>query len=270
MDERIASVEREPKTKSMIEFDTEYACSIKALGVKENNQIKPTTRFFSGKMLMFAKLSLKSFICDLIETFVFPNAATKEIYNKNEIEYVYIYQILTYTDSAALQFLFICSEKSTKNDREYRDEIFGVISSNDIFKRFDTSHKFWEKFEARDEKTRKKLGLFEIEDIDDPCEITIAVNLKEYIEKLSSDEINKKHKGLRKGADGMGMANYDRRINSVRNIERFGKVQNEHLSQHRFLVKHNEMHLQELKRCKFAQINDKRYYFEDGIVSLPF
>ena len=30
------------------------------------------------------------------------------------------------------------------------------------------------------------------------------------------------------------------------------------------------MHLQEVKKCKFAQINDKRYYFEDGIVSLPF
>ena len=74
VDEKIASVERKPKMRSMIEFDTEYACSIKALGVKENNQIKPTARFFSGKMLMFAKLSLKSFIYDLAETFVFPNA----------------------------------------------------------------------------------------------------------------------------------------------------------------------------------------------------
>ena len=119
MDEKIASVEREPKTKSVIEFDTEYACSIEALGVKENNQIKPTTTRFSGKMLMFAKLSLKSFIYDLIETFVFSNATTKEIYDKNNIEYVYIYQILTDTDSTALQFLFICSEKGTKNNHEF-------------------------------------------------------------------------------------------------------------------------------------------------------
>ena len=50
VDERIASVEREPKTKSIIEFDTEYPYSIKALGVKENSEIKTTTRFFSGKM----------------------------------------------------------------------------------------------------------------------------------------------------------------------------------------------------------------------------
>ena len=88
MEERIASVEREAKTRSVIEFDTEYACSIKALGTKENKTIKPTTRFFSGKMLMFAKLSLKSFIYDLIETFVFANETTREIYEKNDLEYV--------------------------------------------------------------------------------------------------------------------------------------------------------------------------------------
>ena len=80
----------------------------------------------------------------------------------------------------------------------------------------------------------------------------------------------KKRKGFRKGTDGMNIANYGRRINSIRDIERFGKVQNEHLSQHRFSVKHNDMHLQEVEKCIFAQINDKRYYFEDGIVSLPF
>ena len=82
VEERVAQVEKEAKTKSMIEFDTEYACSIKALEVKESNSIKPTTRFFSGKMLMFAKLSLKSFIYDLIETFVFPNEKAKEIYKR--------------------------------------------------------------------------------------------------------------------------------------------------------------------------------------------
>ena len=141
--------------KSMIEFDTEYAYSIKDLGVKENNQIKPTTRFFSGKMLMFAKLPLKSFIDDLVETFVFPNAITKEIMPKTILN-TFIYQILTDTDNTSLQFLIIYNEKSTKNDREYRDVIFEVINSSDIFKRFDTSHKFREKFNARDEKTRKK------------------------------------------------------------------------------------------------------------------
>ena len=103
----------------------------------------------------------------------------------------------------------------------YCDVIFDVISSNDVLKKFDTSHKFWERFNVRDKKNskKKKLGLFEIEHIDDPCERAIAVNPKEYIEKFSSDEINKKHKGLRKGTSGMDITNYGCRINSVKEIE---------------------------------------------------
>ena len=30
------------------------------------------------------------------------------------------------------------------------------------------------------------------------------------------------------------------------------------------------MYLQETEKSKFAQVNDKRYYFSDGIVFLPF
>ena len=30
------------------------------------------------------------------------------------------------------------------------------------------------------------------------------------------------------------------------------------------------MVLEEIQKSKFAQINDKRYYFSDGIASLPF
>ena len=80
------------------------------------------------------------------------------------------------TGSTAIQFLFICDEKSTKKDCEYRDVIFEVITANKVLNRFDTSHTYWEKFSAQVEKTRKKLGLFEIEHIDDLCQTTIAVN----------------------------------------------------------------------------------------------
>ena len=30
------------------------------------------------------------------------------------------------------------------------------------------------------------------------------------------------------------------------------------------------MILQTVEKCKFAQMNDKRYYFEDGIIPFPF
>ena len=36
-------------------------------------------------MLMFAKVSLNSFIYDIIDIFIFPNATTVAIYSKNKI-----------------------------------------------------------------------------------------------------------------------------------------------------------------------------------------
>ena len=35
-------------------------------------------------------------------------------------------------------------------------------------------------------------------------------------------------------------------------------------------IKNNNMVLEEIQKSKFVQINDKRYYFSDSIVSLPF
>ena len=64
-------------------------------------------------MLMFAKLSLKSFIYDLTETFMFPNQKTKRNYDKYQIDYVDVYQILTDTDSTSLQFLLFCKKENT-------------------------------------------------------------------------------------------------------------------------------------------------------------
>ena len=48
--------------KSMIEFDQEHSTSIKAVLIKQNPTVKITSRFLSGKMLMFAKVSIKSFV----------------------------------------------------------------------------------------------------------------------------------------------------------------------------------------------------------------
>ena len=52
VDEKIKDEKKCPETKSLIEFDQSLTCSITSLAVKKNNEIKTTTRFFSGKMLM--------------------------------------------------------------------------------------------------------------------------------------------------------------------------------------------------------------------------
>ena len=71
--------------------------------------------------------------------------------------------------------------------------------------------------------------------------VTVAVNPKEYLEGIKSENINKKHKALRKDALSMEFGNYARRINSIKEIETFGEFSPEKQKQDRFSIKNNEM-----------------------------
>ena len=180
-----------------------------------------TSRFMSGKLLMFAKLLLKSFIYSLAETFCFPSPIVKSIYQKYQIEKILIYDVLTYTNSTVLQFIIISDPNSDMPETKIRDIFFEVIIATKIYKRFDTSHPFWENFHARKESRKKKLGYYETEHIDNPCYVTLAVNPKEYFEIFKDYKTNKKHTGIKKGSRGMEFSNYANRITSLVNFDTF-------------------------------------------------
>ena len=93
------------------EFHPCRTASIKAIGVKEHNKIGPSTRFSAGKMLMFAKLSLISFIYELSELFMFPSSKAKAIFEMYSIDFVYVYQLLTDKDRTTLQFVFFLKRR---------------------------------------------------------------------------------------------------------------------------------------------------------------
>ena len=196
---------------------------------------------------MFAKILLESFVYDLTETFVFPKAQTKEIYNYYMTEIIFLYSILTDTDSICIFFIFICKLESFAPDSVFRDVLFEVIIKNDVLHRFDTSHKFWKKYRVRNEIWKRKIGHFFIENIDDPCVVTVEVSPKEYFEEFESQSVNKKHKGLKKRASGMEFENYAKRINSIREIETFGQLSKEKKKKkNRFKIKNNQMILEEI------------------------
>ena len=69
----------------------------------------------SGKLLTFAKLSLKSFIYSLVELLYFPqeNPVVAEIYEKYKIEIIFCYHVLTDTESTSIQFIIISDIDST-------------------------------------------------------------------------------------------------------------------------------------------------------------
>ena len=164
--DRIDEAHQKTNVKSLIEFDDSHTNSIKAVIAKQNSNIKLTTRFLSGKMLMFAKVSIKSFVCDMIDVFMFPNETTQSIYQKYKIEKCYLYQCLTDTDSTSLNFIFICGLGCTIDEIEARKVLFRVMISSKIFSRLDLSDEFWAQFNVQNKKLKKQVGLFEVENID--------------------------------------------------------------------------------------------------------
>ena len=62
------------------------------------------------------------------------------------------------------------------------------------------------------------MGLYQIENIDNANICTIAVNPKEYIEKLKNRSINKRHKEVRQDTPGMNFESYAERTNVPKEI----------------------------------------------------
>ena len=77
VDQLVEDLEKCANTKAIHEFPPCRTASIKAIAVKNSNLIGPSTRFSTGKML-FAKLSLISFIYELSETFMFLSEKVSE------------------------------------------------------------------------------------------------------------------------------------------------------------------------------------------------
>ena len=188
------------KNRMLIEFNECKYSSVKSIAVKANTSIKCTTRFMSGKLLMFAKLSLKSFIYSLVELLSFPeeNLIVSKIYEKYEIEKILCYHVLTNTDSTSIQFVIVSDPSSTYPECDVRDILLETFSSTEIRERFDKSDEFWRRFGVHCSQNQKVLGLYEVENVNDLCYVTLAVNPKEYFEYFKSDNINKKRKGIKK------------------------------------------------------------------------
>ena len=269
LDLRTEKLLKDRRIKTMIDFEYNASNSIKSLAIKKNTNVKVTSRFIKGKMLMFAKLSIKSFVYDMIDVFCFPNKDIQLIYDFYQIEKCFLYQNLTDTDSTSLLFVFICNLESTLPESQARKVIFECMTKSKILDRLDVSDEYWKQFNVYNATTKKQMGLFEIEHIDNPNACTIAVNPKEYFEKFKNKDTNKKHKGVRKGTRGMMFENYANRIKRLR-YDLNVSPSCEFVNQKRFEVRNTNMKMTAINKVKFARLNDKRYYFSDGIVSLPF
>ena len=142
-----------------------------------------------------------------------------------------------------------------------------------IFDRLDLSAEFYEQFNCRNEALKKGVGLFEIESVDKPNVMTIVLNLKENYERFVDHSDNKKHKVLKKSTFGMDFDSYSNRLSDLTEfsnefLSKPNKV--EKTEQKRFQVINESMQMKSVSKVQFGQLNDKRFYFSNGIISLPY
>ena len=109
---------------------------------------------------MFSKVSIKSFVYDLIDIFMFPTDEIKKIYQKYKVNQCYLDQNLTDTDSTSIFFVFICDLKCNVREDEARNIIFEVMLKSKVFDRLDLSAEYYDKFNCRNESLKKKSCIF--------------------------------------------------------------------------------------------------------------
>ena len=242
----------------MIDFDGEYSSSIKSLAVKKDTKIN-LTRFLNEKMLMLSKIPIQSFAYDLIDIFMFPTNDVREVYRKNKMQR-FDWHLLFF-----FFFVFICDVLCNQNEKISRDIIFQVLEVSKVLSRFDI---FWVPYGVQRKELKKRVGLYEVDNINNRNFLSINVNPKYYFEKYKDFSVNEKHMGVKRNIPGIDFEAYSARISTLHEFCQHNK--SEKIEQKRFQIINDLVQMKSVKKTQFAELNGKRFYFHDGIVSLPF
>ena len=100
-------------------------------------------------------------------------------------------------------FIFICKLECCIPESDFRNVLFEIFKHSKIGPRLEVSDDFWQQFKMQNKGTRKVMGLYEVENLDNANLCTIAINPKEYFEKFKDRNINKKHKEVRRDTLGI-------------------------------------------------------------------
>lgn len=184
---------------------------------------------------------------------MFPYETIQKIYDKNRIKKCLLLQNLTDTDITSLTFIFICYKDCIVKESEACNLIFKIMINSKIFERLDLADEFYKHFGGRNKKLKKQVGLYEVESIDNPTMVIIAINPKEYFEQYKFFSINKRAKGIRKDTQGMNFDGYANRLSP-----KDEQLCNKNILQKRFQIKHNSIQMVSVKKkgLQVFMIND--------------
>ena len=126
-----------------------------------------------------------------------------------------MYQNLTDSDSTSVFFVFICDLNCSISEDKAKGILFKVMLKSKVFDCLDLSAEFYERFNCRNKKVKKNVGIFEIENINNANVITVAFNPKEYYQRFINHSDNKKHKGMKKLTPDMDFDSYSNRLSDL-------------------------------------------------------
>ena len=97
------------------------------------------------------------------------------------------------------------------------------------------------------------------------------MNPKEYCEKFNDYSDNKKHKGLKKLTPDMDIDFYSSCLADLTEYyDQFCRPLSKKIQQKRFQIINELMQMSTISKVQFGTLNSKKFYFCDGIVSLPY
>ena len=116
---------------------------------------------------------------------------------------------------------------------------------------------------------KKQVGLFEIESINKANVLTVALNPKEYYERLEDHPDNKKHKELKKSSRSMDFDSYSSRLADLNEFSKKKFKKPKKIQQKRFQIINESVQMKAVSKVQFGQLNNKRFYFSNELMSLP-
>ena len=93
--------------------------------IKKDTTVKIRTRFIKEKM--FVKVSLMSFVYNIIDVFCFPTTEVLDIYKQKKIIKCIVFLNSTDTDRGSVSFVFVCDFESNISETDARHLIFKIM-----------------------------------------------------------------------------------------------------------------------------------------------
>ena len=139
-----------------------------------------------------------------------------------------------------------------------------------IFERLDLSDDFSDQFGVQNKILKKQVELFEIESINKVTVIAIALNPKEYYERFNDHSDNKKHRGLKKSTCGVDFDSYSSRLADLNEFSKEIFKKPKKIQQKTFQIINESVQMKAVSKVQFGQLSNKRFYFSNGLMSLPY